>query len=126
MHTKTSQAGGQSGWGGGPSRWGSDGVGQAGWGCVCHVADHCWGAWAEVYEVVVCSLAQDLVKKIHTVDLLSCRSREKDLGFLAYGQQNKSFVWKGRTEYSSLTVSFKIMKEKFKTKIKLGGLNEKI
>lgn len=63
MHTKTSQAGGQGGRGGGPSCGGCDGWGQAGWGCVRHVTDHCWGAWAEVYEVVLRSLTQDLVKK---------------------------------------------------------------
>ena len=62
-HTKTSQAGGQGGRGGGPSCGGGEGGGQAGRGCVRHVADHCWRPWAEVYEVVFCGLTQDLMKK---------------------------------------------------------------
>lgn len=63
MHTKSGQAGGQGGRGGGPRCGGCDVWGQAGRGCVRHVADHRRGARAEVYEVVLCCLTQDLVKK---------------------------------------------------------------
>lgn len=41
---------------------GGGGGGQAGWGGVLHVADHCWGAWAEVDEVVLGGLTQHLAK----------------------------------------------------------------
>lgn len=63
MHTKTSQARGQGGGGGGPSSGGGDGGGQAGRGCVGHVADHGRGAWAQVDQIVLRSLAQDLVEE---------------------------------------------------------------
>lgn len=60
MHTETSQSGGQSSWGGGPSCRGCDSGRQAGWGCIWHIAHHSRGAWAEIYQVVFCSLTEDL------------------------------------------------------------------
>lgn len=59
--TETSQARGQGSRGGRPSCRGCDDGGQAGWGCIRHITDHSRGAWAQIYQVVLCSLTEDLM-----------------------------------------------------------------
>lgn len=60
VHTQASKARCQGSRGGGPS---ANGGVQAGRGCARHVADHCRGAGAQVYEVVLCGLIQHLLTK---------------------------------------------------------------
>lgn len=79
FRTKTSEAGGQRCRGGGPPCLGCDVGRQAGRSCVLHVAHHRRGAGAEVYEVILCGLAQDLVtnKHVNTLFILLVRERER-------------------------------------------------
>lgn len=92
MHTETSQSGGQSSWGGGPSCRGCDSGRQAGWGCIWHIAHHSRGAWAEIYQVVFCSLTEDLDEGEMMKQFQVKNQRIYDFSYM----RSKIIFWGGR------------------------------